>query len=68
MDDAITLRPVSELIFEFGMSKFQIANETLQDDGLRNLGIEDTSLAKSLGIFGLALILIIIVTGIYFFL
>ena len=39
MDNAITLKPISDPIFEYGKSKFEIANKTLSDEGLKELGV-----------------------------
>ena len=39
MDDAITLKPITDEIFNFGKSKFDIVNATLSDEGLRNAGV-----------------------------
>ena len=39
VDDAITLKPVSDPIFEYGQSQFEKANATLHDSGMRYMGI-----------------------------
>ena len=67
MDNAITLKPISNPIMEWGQSKYQIANKTLSDEGLRDMGVQDTSLFKSLGVFLFVLLLmgcVLIVYGI----
>ena len=39
MEDAITLDPLADRIFDFGKSKFEIANHTLSDESLLNAGV-----------------------------
>ena len=39
MDNAITLKPITDLIFDYGQTKFEKANATLTDEGLKNLGV-----------------------------
>ena len=39
MDDAITLKPISDPIFDYGQTQFQKANATLTDENMRNMGI-----------------------------
>ena len=56
LDDTITLDPAMDSIFEYGMTKFELANATLSDESLRDAGVQDPTLFKSLGIFGLALV------------
>ena len=46
MDNAITLKPITDPIFEIGASKFELINSTLSDEGLKNSGIQDTKMAK----------------------
>ena len=38
---AITMKPVSDLVMDFGKSKFQLANETLSNYNLKNAGVSD---------------------------
>ena len=66
MDDAITLKPVSDPIFEYGQSQFEIANATLSDEGMRNAGVQDTQLLKSLGLFGVVVLVLILSVFFYF--
>ena len=65
MDNAITLKPISDKVFDYGKSKFEIANQTISDEGLRNAGVSDPQLIKSLGIFGLFLLCLLISLSIY---
>ena len=62
---AITLKPVSDLVMDFGKSKFQLANETLSDENLKKAGVSDPEMFKTLGIFGFVLIILLILVGIY---
>ena len=62
------MKPISDPIFDYGKSKFQKANETLSDEGLRNAGVTDTKLAKTLGFFGLVIVLMLILVGVFFLL
>ena len=51
MDNAISLKPISDPIFEYGQTQFEKANATLMDEGMKDMGVQDTSLFKSLGLF-----------------
>ena len=66
LDDAVTLKPVSDPIFEYGQSKFDKANATLTDYRMKNMGIQDSSLTKSLGFFTLVLLLLVLLVLVYF--
>ena len=66
LDDAVTLKPVSDPIFEYGQSKFDKANATLTDYRMKNMGIQDSSLTKSLGFFTLGLLLLVLLVLVYF--
>ena len=66
LDDAVTLKPVSDPIFEYGQSKFDKANATLTDYRMKNMGIQDSSLIKSLGFFTLGLLLLVLLVLVYF--
>ena len=39
MDNAITMKPVSDPVFEYGQSQFEKANATLSDEGMKNMGV-----------------------------
>jgi len=39
MDNAITMKPVTDFVFEYGQSKFDMANATLTDQGMLNMGV-----------------------------
>lgn len=53
---------------DFGKSKFDIANSTLTDEGLKDAGVSDPAMFKTLGIFGLIIVLLLIFVGVYFLL
>jgi len=55
MDNAITMKPISDLAFEYGKTQFEKANSTLTDDGMKDMGVQDSDLGKSLGLFGLVI-------------
>ena len=65
MDDAITLKPVSDPIFEYGQSRFEKANATLSDEGMKNMGVQDSSLVKSLGLFAVTVISLLVLVLVY---
>ena len=65
INDAITLDSVVDTVFDIGKSKFELANATLSDEGLKDAGVTDPQLFKSLGIFGLILLGLIVAIGIY---
>ena len=65
IDDAVTMDPVVDAMFDFGKSKFELANTTLSDEGLRNAGVSDPELFKSLGIFTVIAALLLLATGVY---
>ena len=50
----------------FGKSQFEIAQSSTKDEFLLDQGIEDASLAKSLGIFTIFIVLLALVTLVYF--
>ena len=52
MDNAITLKPVIDPIFEYGQTAFQKANETLTDETMLNLGFQDAGVCKSGDVLG----------------
>ena len=41
MDDAITLKPVTDPIFEYGQSAFEKANTKMTQETMKDLGIQD---------------------------
>jgi len=63
LDDAVTLKPVTDPFFEIGQSQFDKANSTLSDQGMKDAGIQDPDIVKSLGMFALVIfVLILLVT------
>ena len=42
MDNAITLKPISDLIFDFGKTQFEKADAALTDEVMKNAGVQDT--------------------------
>lgn len=66
MDNAITLKPVIDPVYEIGQSKFDKVNSTVEDEGMKNSGIEETSVLKQLGLFTLVFAVIILGIGLYF--
>lgn len=55
MDNAVTLKPLIAPIMELGQSKFAKVNNSVEDEGLKNSGVEDNNVLKNLGLFGLML-------------
>ena len=53
LDNAITLKPVTDPIFEYGLTQFEKANATLSDEVMKNTGVQDSKMTQSLGIFAL---------------
>ena len=41
IDDAMKFDPIVDALFDYGKTKFEIANNTLTDEGLRNSGVSD---------------------------
>ena len=66
MDDAITLKPVTDPMFEYGQSQFEKANATLQDEGMKNMGVQDSALTKSLGLFLVVMMGLLFLVVIYY--
>ena len=66
LDDAITLKPVSDPIFEYGQSQYEKANATLTNEGMKNMGVQDSSLLKSLGLFLVVVIGLLLLVMIYY--
>ena len=65
MDNAITLKPVSDPIFEYGQTQFEKANATLTNEGMKDMGVQDSSLFKSLGLFLVILLGLLLLVVIY---
>ena len=63
--NAVTLRPVTKLVFDFGEEKYDLAKEKTENS-LEILDIKKNSIFWSLGIFAIVLIGIIIVTLFYY--
>ena len=63
--NAVTLRPVKEIVFNFGVDKYDLAKEKT-DNKLEILDIKKDSIFWSLGIFAIFLIGIILVTLLYY--
>ena len=59
---------MSDIVLNFGKSKFQLASEVLTDEGLKNAGVSDPLLVKSLGMFGFVFFVLLILTGLFFIL
>ena len=55
MNNAVTLKPITDPILELGQFKFAKVNDTVTDEGLKNFGIEDNNVLKNLGLFGLVM-------------
>ena len=55
MDNAITLKPVSDFLFEYGQTQFDKANATLTDEDMMGMGVQDSDIGKSLGLFSVIL-------------
>ena len=66
MDDAMTLKPVSDPIFEYGKSQFEKANATLTDEGMKDMGVQDSSITKSLGLFFVVILGLLFLVLVYF--
>ena len=65
MDNAITLKPVSDPIFDYGQTQFEKANATLTNEGMKDMGVQDSSLFKSLGVFFVVLFGLVLLVVIY---
>ena len=46
MDNAITLKPVVDPIYELGQSKFEKIDSTVDDEGMKNSGVEESNILK----------------------
>ena len=68
MENGVTLKPVTDKVFDIGKSKFELANQTLSDEGLLEVGITDPDLVRGLGVFSIVLILNLLGVAIYFLL
>ena len=65
MDNAITLKPVSDPIFDYGQTQFEKANATLTNEGMKDMGVQDSSLFKSLGVFFVVLFGLVFLVVVY---
>ena len=66
LDNSITLKPVTDPAFEYGQTQFEKANATLSDEVMKNIGVQDSTVIKSLGIFAIVFFLLLVLLGIYF--
>ena len=67
MDNAITLKPVTNLVFDYGKNQFEKANATLTDEGMQGMGVQDSNMWKGLGFFAFAILAILLLVIIYQF-
>jgi len=65
VENAITLKPITDKIFDYGKSTIEIANQKLHEVGLKEFGITDRNPLKGLGIFTIVLIIYFILTCLY---
>ena len=65
MENAVTMKPVSDKVFDFGKDKFERANQTLSDESLLEAGITDPNLFRGLGVFSIVLVLGLLGVAIY---
>ena len=65
MDNAITMKPISDFAFEYGKSQFENANSTLTDEGMKDMGVQDSDIGKSLGLFGLVIVGLVFLIIVY---
>ena len=68
IENAVTLKPITDEIFDYGNSKFELANQKLEEGYLKEFGVTERRLSKGLGIFAIFLFIYFICTGIYFLL
>ena len=67
LDNAITLKPISDKLFEYGQSEFELADATLNDENMKAMGVQDIALSKSLGLYAIvlgSLLLLVILSAI----
>ena len=64
--DAVTLKPIKIVIFEYGEGKFDLAKQKVNDDTLIEMDIRKDSIIWSLGIFFIVLILLIMTLFFYY--
>ena len=65
MDNAITMKPVTDVASEYGKSEFEKANATLTDEGMLDIGVQDSSILKSFGAFGVAALVLLLLLVLY---
>ena len=63
--DALYLEKVNNAIMDFGKSTFEIAKGTTKDEFLLENGIMYDSVAKSLGVFAISILIILLIFLIY---
>ena len=64
--NAVTLRPIKTVVFEYGEEKYDLAKEKVQDDEFLGMDIRKDNIFWSLGIFGIVLFALIIVLFLYY--
>ena len=44
LDNSITLKPITDPIFDYGKTQFERANSTLSDEVMKNAGVQDSKI------------------------
>ena len=65
LDNAITLKPISDVLFDFGKSDFELVDSTLNDEQMKSLGVQDSALSKSLGLYGIVFLTLLALIGLF---
>ena len=68
LESSVTLKPITDKIFDFGKTRSELVNQTLSDENLKELGITDSNMLKGLGVFSILPLIYNICVGIYFLL
>ena len=64
--EAIYLNEINNTIMDFGKSQFEVVKGVQKDEFMRQQGIEDTSLIKSLGVFFISICFIMLCFLLYY--
>ena len=68
LDNTVTMKPVTDKVFDYGKTKFNVTKQMFSDENLLDYGITDGNLIRGLGVFAIVLILNLIGVAIYFLL
>lgn len=65
LDNAITLKPISDAFFDYGQTEYERVESTLNDEKMKAMGIQDIALSKNLGVYGIVFLTLVLFMGLF---